>query len=126
MWDVTVTVAASYFTASSTMAASAAESAAQRKETKYAEISKPTSSFLSPSKLWAQSTEQEKSSSQDSATVFLHLPRSLVKPVFYSKDYLSLYSDSTLYASLTLLSTNHIPTTIRDAPRDFTHNCINF
>jgi hypothetical protein len=41
-WDVTVTntVAASYLTASSTSAVSAAEVAAQRRETKYAEISK--------------------------------------------------------------------------------------
>jgi hypothetical protein len=40
MGNVTNTVAASHLTASSTTAASAAESAAQRKETKYAEISK--------------------------------------------------------------------------------------
>ena len=107
-WDVTVinTVAASYLSASSSTAASAAESAVQRKEIKYAEIYKNPPVF--PSRLrnhWGQSTMLAKILSRNSACVFL---TTLTKHVFFSKECRSLSNDSTSHASLTLLSTSHI------------------
>lgn len=84
-WDVTVTntVAASYWPSSSTTAAAAAESAAERKVPKYSELSKNPLLFLLPSKPWAQSVEQDNSSSQTLAIGFLPPPTILTNPFLF-------------------------------------------
>jgi hypothetical protein len=59
-WDVTVTdtTAVSYIAITSSLAGSAAEAAALRKEAKYTDLSHSYSFFLLPLKLWAQSTSK--------------------------------------------------------------------
>lgn len=79
--------------------------------------------FLSSSKTRTQSTEQDKSSSQNLAIGFLPTPTILTKLAIYCfKGYQSLYSDSTQCAYSFEYNHDSISTTVRDVQRDDNFN----